>query len=295
MKPKIVTITLLLLSSRLFAFQDYDIDGVEDNLDLCPNTSFDILVDKNGCPQDGEKKQTDEYFGRLTLQIGSDISRDETYDDDNSLNLYANYSYHNWDISISNSRSTTKSSSYSEDDSYSDDDIYLSTGYLFKLSKSKIKLSMGSKIVNGSSEITIPQQRNRGGGLNQQIEEDSYIDSRDNDYFTSINVNYLINQEQDIFLYYGYTLSGDSKNIDYENYSSFSIGTGYTLTNSWYTALSYNHTTSIYHDADAEQSLSWFNSYTFGKNIFAMASYKYALADIYYDHTLSLGLGISFE
>lgn len=292
MKYKTITLTFLLLSSIALAFQDFDIDGVEDSDDLCPNTPFDVLVNKDGCPKSGEKRTSNDYFGRLTLKIGTDISRDETYEDDSSMNLYANYRYRNWDISISNSR-TTSNSSYTDNNSYSDDDIYLSTGYLFSLPSSKLKLSMGSKIVNDDSDTSTSTRQQ--GRFSQRIKEETSVSSRDNDYFASLNFNYFLTPKQDIFLYYGHTLSGDSKDMDYEDYSSFSIGTGYALTNSWYTALSYNHTSSIYPNADAEQGLSWFNNYKFTNNIFATASYKYALEDFSYDHTLSLGLGIYFQ
>ena len=87
-----ITLSFLLFSSTLFAYQDYDIDGVEDSLDLCPNTPFDVLVNKNGCPNDGEKTKLGKYLGRLTFKIGSDMSIDETYKDANSLNLYAQLS-----------------------------------------------------------------------------------------------------------------------------------------------------------------------------------------------------------
>ena len=44
-----VSVTLLLLSIGAEAFQDSDIDGVSDALDLCPNTPFEALVNSNGC------------------------------------------------------------------------------------------------------------------------------------------------------------------------------------------------------------------------------------------------------
>jgi len=109
-----------------------------------------------------------------------------------------------------------------------------------------------------------------------------------------MNFNYLLNTKQDLFLYVGHTLSGDSNDVDYEDYSSFSIGTGYSLTESWYSALSYKHTGSIYPDGDAEQGLAWFNSYSFNKNLFATAAYNYALEESSYDHTFSLALGVNF-
>ncbi|MCH9741183.1 MAG: hypothetical protein K0U38_10170 [Epsilonproteobacteria bacterium] len=297
MKYTTIMLILLFLSSAVMAYQDNDIDGVEDSADLCPNTPFDELVNKNGCSNREKATASSNYWGRLTFKVGSDIRTDEVYDSENSLNLYANYRYRDWDVSISNAQTTTNNS-YIEDNSYSDNDIYVATGYFFALPSSTLKLSIGSKIVDDSQSTTTTRAGGKGQGqgrLSQYVTTEQSVASRDNDYFASLNYNYLLNSKQDIFLYYGHTLSGDSKDIDYEDYSAFSIGTGYALNNSWYTALSYNHTGSIYPDVDAEQGLSWFNSYKFSNNVFATVAYSYALDDFSYDHTFSLGLGIYFQ
>jgi len=293
-KQSKIILSFLLLSNLAFSYQDIDIDGVDDSVDMCQNTPFDELVDEKGCSK--TQKPTTNY-GHLTLKIGTDIFTDENYKDDSSLNLYANYKYNSWDISISNSRSTTNSA-YSEDNSYSNSDLYLSIGDTFILEKNIIKLSLGTKIagdVDNTQTGHAPKGRGQNYNNNNYNNNQTIIDnSRDDDYFASINYNYIFNDKQNIFSYYGYTLSGDSKLIDYEDYSSFSIGTGYLLTQNWYSALSYNYTGSIYKNGDASQSIDWFNSYNFTKNIFTTIGYSYALEDFSYDNTFSLALGFTF-
>jgi len=290
--------TILLLSNNVNAFQDSDIDGVSDAIDLCPNTPFEALVNIKGCSHSQEsslvQKKEQSYRGALTLKIGDTLLNDEYYDSENYLNLYANYRYRNWDVSVSNSRATT-SSSYTEDNSDSDNNIYLSTGYTFSLPQSSLKLSVGTKIVDSDDDSSSTQRVENGRGNNNRVIDDSSLESRDNDYFASINYNYNVTSKQNLFLYYGYTSSGDSNSIDYEDYSSFSIGTGHSFGKSLYSALSYNYTESIYPNVDAEQGVTWFNSYNFNKNIFATASYTYALEDYSYDNTLSFGLGFYFQ
>jgi len=297
MKYTSIPLILILLSGMSMAYEDQDIDGVEDSIDECPNTPFDALVDKRGCLNTNEPKATTpkSYIGHFTFKVGTDISSDETYETDSSLNLYANYSYKNWDISISNSRSVS-SNNYTEDNSYSDSDIYVTTGYLFDLSNSQLKLSIGTKIVDDedSTTSTTNTQQRRGRRINSVPTENESSSSRDNDYFASLNFSYFLNSKQDIFFYLGHTLSGDSDEMDYEDYSSLSLGTGYSLNSSWYSSLSYNYTGSIYPDGEAQQGITWFNSYSFNKNLFATASYTYALDDSSYDNTLSFALGVRF-
>ena len=45
----LLIVLLVLSSTSLLAYEDSDLDGVEDKLDQCPNTSFSDLVDIRGC------------------------------------------------------------------------------------------------------------------------------------------------------------------------------------------------------------------------------------------------------
>ena len=262
--PKTI-LTILILCSLSFAYQDADIDGVDDSIDKCPNTPFDALVDERGC------SDSDNYNGVLTFKIGSEISFDTFSDTTTNFNLFANYRYNSWDVSLSNS-------TYSNYDRFggvssSNGDLYLSGGYLFISDEFNTKVSLGTKFATA----------------------DDGVGSGEDDYFASLNFNYFINQKQDIFLYYGYTLSGDSKEFDYEDFYSYAIGSGYMLNSKWYSSISYDYSGSNYDDTEAYRSLSWFNSYQFSKRFFTTLNYSYGLDDISYEHSISLKLGVRFE
>lgn len=268
---KFFILIVFIFSLTLFAYQDYDIDGVEDDKDRCPNTPFDKLVDQWGCPKD------DKYNGSLTFKIGSDISIDKEYKQINNLNFYLNYRYNQLDLSISNANYTVLDSPI---DSFSDTgDIYVSGGYLFTNDSLYTKISLGSKI--STSKVN--------------EETDNYIRTGENDYFAAVNINYFLNDKQNLFLYYGYTISGDSDKINYENTNTYSIGSGYALNSQWYSALSYEYSSSVYTNVSAYSALSWFNSYDFSDMFFGTINYAYALDNLSYDHTISIKLGIYFE
>ncbi len=261
MKFTKLALASLLLSNFAYGYQDSDLDGIQNSVDQCPNTPFDAKVNLYGCHSSKALKPKD---SKLTLSIGTTLRSDEVYEDDSSLSFYANYRYKKWNISLSNIRSITKNN-YNQDSS-SDDNIYLSTGYTTYLSNNSFKFTIGSKITDNSSE---------------------------NDYFASISGNHYLSSKQDIFIYYGYTLSGDTPTYDYKNYSSFSLGSGYLITKNYYSSLSYRYSQSVY-NLEASQSILWYHSYALSKKIFATASYGYALDDISYDQTLSFSLGMYF-
>ena len=259
----------MLLYSLSFAYQDYDIDGVEDEVDRCPNTPFDKLVDEWGCPQD------DSYKGALTIKIGSDISIDEISDQVKSLSLFVNYSYLDWDVSLSNSNYTVFDTNTFSDSG----DVYLSVGKLFKSDLLSTKVSLGTK--RSTKDI--------------DLNSDVYFGTAESDYFASVNFNYLLHKRQNAFLYYGYTLSGDSSKVDYKNRHSYSIGSGYAITNRLYSSLSYEYSDSVYADSDAYRAISWFSSYNFSNTYFTTFNYAHALDDFSYDQTFSIKLGAYFE
>ncbi len=249
-----IPLSLILLQSLSFSYTDMDIDGIEDSIDLCLNTPFDALVDRYGCQL---KNGHSSHKGKLTLKLSATTRKDDIYDDENSIDFYSNYRYKNFDISFSNNNYIN--------DAINDNNIYISAGYTTILKKSFFKLSLGT-------------------ALN---------DNRDNDYTASINYDYFLNSKQDLFIYYGYTLSGESENLDYDNYSSFSIGTSYIVNKSYYLATSYNYTQSAFSSTDDQQSISIFNSYNINKNLFLTFSYTYGIDDLSYDHTLSIGFGLN--
>jgi hypothetical protein len=261
---KSIILLLFFLTSSLFAYSDQDIDGVDDSVDLCPNTPFDVIVNENGC--DINKK----FLGKLTFQIGTDISFDRISDKTTTLNLYLNYNYAKWDLSLSSSNyNTTNLTSTTT----AEDDLYLTLGYLFQYNKLRTKLSIGTKFA---------------------FMDDDNI-SRDNDYYTSLNFDYTINEKQNLFLYYNYTISGDSNTLAYSNIHTYSIGSGYMINDKWYSALAYNYSDALYKDTKDYRSISWLNVYTLSKNYYISCNYAYTLNDSTYDHLISLNIGVMFE
>ena len=254
---------LLLISISLYAFEDDDIDGVENSKDLCPETSFDETVDEQGCPE----HQT--HWGKLTFTLGSDINRDETTTTD--YNFFTNYSYHAGDVSLYSSQQGVVDQN--SDKSQSTGDLYLSSGYGFSKESLYSKLSLGVKIPTGGSEVSTEEY----------------------DYFATLNLSYAVGEKMALFSSLSYTNTGDNNETTYRNPLSYSLGVGYMLSEKWYSSLSYQSSNSIYEDGEDYQSLSLYNSYNSSEKLFGSLSYTKGIDELSYDETISLRLGVRFE
>ena len=264
MKLFIKIIILTLISVSLHAYEDQDIDGVADSKDLCPNTPFDVVVNEEGCPN--EKL----FPGKLTLQIGSDLSFNTTSDISHNLNLFTNYHYNKWDFSLSSSNYNFTNLNTTTN---SETDLYFTVGYLFQYKNLNTKLSLGTKFAF--------------------MDEDNM--DRDNDYYASINLDYYLSQKHNTFFYYNHTLSGQGTDIKYNDLNSYSLGTGYMFTPNWYSTVAYNYSDTLFTDTESYKALSWFNSYNFTKDVYATLNYAYTLNDSTSRHIVSLNLGVHFE
>jgi len=259
---------IIIFSSILSAatsYVDYDLDGVDDSIDLCPNTPFDVLVDSRGC--DMEKRILP---GKLLLQVGVNQNMDDLYEDTTLLNFFADYSYGNWDLSLSTANYNTNNLTTVID---AEDDLFLTLGYTFHTQKATTKVMAGTKFA-----------------FMQESGND-----RDNDWYAALNIDYQLNENINLFSYYSYTLSSDSSNIDYENFHTLSAGAGYTITPTWYSSLSYNYVSTYYDGGDNYQSLSWFNAYMLTSSVYLSLNYAYGFNDESYDHTVSFAIGAFFE
>ena len=125
------TVLLLLMIVKLYSWEDSDMDGVSNIDDFCPNTKFEYLVDNIGCPIDGN-------IGKISLIMGSNINIDDSqnYID---YDLFINYSYKLWAISIYSSKETT------DDNTLLMGDLYLSLHYNIISEEINTKLSLGVK------------------------------------------------------------------------------------------------------------------------------------------------------
>lgn len=264
MKKLLISLLLTGFTSALLAYQDYDIDGVEDHLDQCPNTSFDELVDENGC---GRTQL--QHKSVITLKVGYERISDDTYGDSNALNLYANFKNGPYRVSLSNYNYVDTG----VNNSSSVGDIFLTGGYKMPLPQSSLLISAGIKFPTADEDL--------GTG--------------ESDLLASLYYTYYLDKQTDLFAYYGYTFTGDSDETTYENISTLSVGAGYAFNKSYYSALSYDYAESIFEDVDARSSLSWFHSYDFNDRYFMTFNYAYGLNDEAYDHLFSLKFGVNLE
>jgi len=118
---------------------------------------------------------------------------------------------------------------------------------------------------------------------------------RDNDWYAALNIDYKLNNKTNLFGYYSYTISSDSPNVNYKNFSTISAGAGYALTSAWYSSLSYNYASAYYDGGSSYQSLSWFNAYMITSSVYISLNYAYGLNDASYDHTFSFAIGAFFD
>jgi len=255
---------LLFFSSSLLAYTDQDIDGVEDRHDHCPNTPFDMIVDKRGCADNQNLPS------KFTLQIGSDLNFNTLTDISTNLNVYVNYHYEKWDFSLSSSNYNLTNLNTSD---VSETSLYITAGYLLQYKQLNTKLSLGTK-------FAFSDENDR---------------ERDNDYYASIHLDYYPSPKQNVFLYYNHSISGQRTDTHYDDINSYSLGTGYMFTPKWYSALSYNHSTALFPDTEDYKALSWFNSYNFTKDLYVSCNYAHTLNDSTSEHILSLNIGIHFE
>jgi len=249
---------LFLIFIKVYGWEDSDMDGVSNIDDLCPNTSFEYIVDKKGCPINGN-------IGKLSLILGTNINRyDNSTTQDYSFSL--NYLYKLWSISIYSSQDYI-------DDTISKGDLYLSFYYNIIGEKLITKLSMGIKFATGNDEIS----------------------TGENDYFTSINFKYLLSNDITLLSTISYTITGDTKDKSYKNPIGYSLGLGYSINNKWDIALSYQNSNSIYEDSQNYSAISISSSYTINSNIWASLGYTKGLDELSYDDIFSFKIGINFE
>jgi len=256
-------IFLFIILVPLHAFEDDDIDGVENSKDLCPDTSFEDTVDEEGCPENGG------YYGKFMLTIGSDFNRDDSNTVD--YNFFTNYNYHSWDFSLYSSQQGTVDKNNNE--IQSSGDLYLSTAYGISQKNLYTKFTFGTKLATGSSEVS----------------------SGETDYFMNASLSYALENHWVIFSSLSYTDTGDSETENYNDPLGYSFGLGYLFNDKWYSSLRYQSSNSIYEDSDEYSSVSLFNSYNFNDDFFGTLSYTKGLDELSYDHVVSVRLGVTFE
>ena len=261
----------LFIATTSFAYEDLDMDGVEDKIDRCPNTSFNDLVDIRGC---AIKSLTyEEHFDVIVGVNYSDsdyriLSQTDTF----STSVQADYYYKDFSFQAYTSYFTTADHDNPESGLY---DSFLGVYYKEKLSDS-LFASVGTGIFLPTYETS--------------------LHNNNADYILSLNLSYAI-EDMNIFGGYAYTLINDDDVkgvVSYQNTKALSVGLGYYIDSNLYMSVAYNATNSIYRGEEDMRTLSFYANYTIDANWFSMFTYARGLSDSAINNYASIRLGYYF-
>ncbi len=281
------TLTAIVMCSALvWGYSDLDMDGVEDSVDRCPNTSLLELVDINGCTIKnlGNPHHFDVILGASYSQINPTTQeKRDTY----AASLQADYYYKSFSMQLSTAYFDSESSITSTKGTT---DTFLGAYYQFTpFSTLNVRL---------------------GGGLLLPTYD---ADNNLLDYTASTSLSYLLNNFN-FFGSYSYTIINDETinytdvnnnpvSISYANTRAYNVGVGYYPTAKLYTSVAYNSSDSIYDKiitgtaVDTVESLNTASAYLFytlTEHWFTTASYAYGLSDSASDHYVNVRLGYYF-
>ncbi len=249
---------VLLALQTSYAFQDSDLDGVEDSKDRCPNTPILELVDKYGCPLESKLGPRGKFYVRL----GGGLIKDE--DEERTFSLFSvAYSYRG---------------------------LYVSLTTRYYLSSKLYDPGMGdsSLFVGYSNFITDRLYALPGVRIKIPTGDDQYSNNKF-DYTPSVVFDYILDGF-DVFTYLSYTLRGDSSLKDT---FSGSVGFGYDFTRKLYASVSYDVSESAVREGN-NYYLSLFSLYDINRRLYTTLSYSAGLNDEATDHSLTLRLGVRF-
>ncbi len=264
---------LFTLQLALFAYSDYDLDGIDDANDRCPNTPFYELVDSFGCSISSTKSdhKFDFIYGISFTQ--SDYITDTT--NITSQSFQFDYYYKNFSIELGTSYSISKSPSYNEN---SINDSYVNTYYQFTPTKD-LRVKAGISLI-------LPTY-------------DSELNNNNTDYAAILSASYSLDNIN-IFAGYNFTLINDDDvdNADitaiYQDTNSYSIGLGIYPSQDAYLSASYFYSDNIYVDTEEITTVSIYGFYSLNQSYFTTLSYAYGLSDSASDNYISLKIGHNF-
>lgn len=246
----------LLIVNMLAASIDNDMDGVDNDMDQCPNTPFFELVDKRGCSIQKipvkEEYHFDIILGGGYVETGNGTS-------DTLVSFMADYYYKNFIV-------TLFTQSYSQNNTYAGNDLYLYTNYKLKIDDFTVKV---------------------GPGMVLPIASDS---NNKTDYFFNINMNYKIDK-YDINLYYKYIFMHDDLTQDIDTKA---ISMGYYLLDTTYINLAYSKERSIYETIEDVENVTLMLNQALDRNWFVNLRVSHGLSESASDLSAIVSLGYYF-
>ncbi len=257
LKIPLITLFLIIYVNTLFAYNDYDLDGVEDGYDRCPNTVITDLVDINGCTI-----KSLESHHHFDIIMGINYT---DYSEDFSTTIQLDYYYYKqFSAQISSSYFSSNQNTYNGSNI---NDPYFSVYYNFMpLSELSIRVGLGAIVAIDEKYTT-----------------------NNTDYISNINLSYSFSNFN-IFSGYSYTSIQDkSDTIKYQDINAFNIGFGVYPTKKLYSSLSYNLTQNIYKNSKDIDNISFYNFYSFNDNWFTTINYEYYITNEVNSLTIKLG------
>ncbi|MDQ1263420.1 MAG: hypothetical protein QG559_421 [Campylobacterota bacterium] len=265
LKKALIFLTTATLS--LSAYSDYDMDGVEDSNDRCPNTPFNELVDIKGCTIKALQSQHhfDVIYGLSFSETDyTTIPKSDTI----SQNLQIDYYYQDFSIQASTSY-------YDSDYDSGLNDSFI--GAYYKVSpENELTLRIGAGAI-------IPTY-------------DSELDNNNMDFVGSLNLSYM-KENINFFGGYSYTVVNDDDIlgiVSYQNTNSYSGGVGFYPLKKLYTSISYTNSDSVYKGVEDIETASFYAFYSIDANWFTTFSYSYGISDSASDNSVSLRVGYYF-
>jgi len=262
---------LVLLSLNLSAYSDYDMDGVDDTSDQCPNTPFSELVDSRGC---SIKSLVSPHHFDIILGVENSQVNYATLEKTDTLtqSLELDYYYKNFSLQVSTSHYNSQKNTFSESGM---NDSFLGAYYNLKPND--------TLIVRLGAGIILPTY-------------DDELHNNNTDYTASVNLSYIL-EDMNLFAGYGYTIVTDddiANTLTYQNTNAFTAGLGFYPSKNFYVSGAYNSSDSIYEGVEKINTASFYVFYNIDDNWFTNITYAHGLSDTASDNTVSVRLGHRF-
>lgn len=261
---------IVFLYLGLFAYEDSDMDGVDDSYDKCLYTPFTDLVTSDGC---SVKSLVSPHHYDIKIGVSYSDTDYNTLSKTDILitSLQLDYYYKKFSLNFSTSYFSNESKEYSDSGM---NDSLIAVSYTFVKQNLFVEL---------------------GAGLILPTYETSYNNNK-TDYTANINISYNI-KNITTFLAYSFTQVND---IDIDSIASYQDtntligGIGYSASHKIYLSASYNESDSIYKGVDKIQTLSVYSYYAFDENVFTTFNYAYGLSQPASDNYLAFKIGYYF-
>lgn len=265
---KFLYLLFIVLSINLYAYNDSDMDGVEDQFDQCTNTPFTELVNKYGCTQ-----KSPHLFNILFGLSSSNTNYDNSEKTDTiTKSVQVNYQYNDLSIHANTSYFDSKSNTYDESGM---NDTFVGLNYKIN-STDTLATTVGFGVILSTY--------------------DSTLNNNNMDYTLSAGLNYLLTNGN-LFGGYSYTIINDDDVVNtasYQNTNSYNIGVGHNISKKIYLSGSYNQSNSVYTGVKDIKTVSLFGVYSIDTKWFTNFTYTHGISDTASDKYITLRIGYNF-